>query len=231
MSAALGPVEARPGPAAPGKGKRRQGSPHVAQAATRAPSAADRARQDRKRRIAGEATPPRRSEAATWPCPDDKANTRTPPTIKGRRRSVGVVARLFARGSAEITRAHVEAAHLLSCAWAGARVGYTSRSLCGESSGRTAAGPTQGPPATAVRQSADAATVQRAFRAVGPAAVPFVLLDGGDLAGWCAMQAGLTGRKPCAKCAMGRLLGCLDRLLDVFGLPHDAGPDQDRVRP
>lgn len=35
MSAALAPVEARPGPAAPGKGKRREGSPHVVQAATR----------------------------------------------------------------------------------------------------------------------------------------------------------------------------------------------------
>ncbi len=35
MSATLAPVEARPDPAAPGKSKRRQGSPHVVQAATR----------------------------------------------------------------------------------------------------------------------------------------------------------------------------------------------------
>ena len=196
----------------------------------RGPSVTERARQARDKRLASEAAPARRSEPGTWLDPDDTGTgTRTPKTIKGRRRTVGVVARLYGRGSAEISRSHVEAAAMLGAAWDGSRIGYSARSMTGESTGRGSIGPMMGPPAAATRQAADAATVQRAFRAVGVTAIPlvrFVLLDNGDLSAWCALQAGLTGRKPCPKCSLGRLLSCLDRLIDVFGLPHEARQDQ-----
>ncbi len=186
------------------------------------PTSADHAKAARDRRLTAEAAPPRRSETATWPDPDDKANTRTPKVVKGRQRGVGSIARLYRRNSPEITREHVEAAHRLLLAWNGATIGYSGRSMTGESSGHIAAGPSQGPKVLALRQLDDARTVARAFRAVGPAAAPmlrFIVIENHDVASWAVLQEGLTGKKPCPKCCMGRLLSALDILVVALDVP------------
>ena len=54
----------------------------------RGPSADDRARLARDRRLAAEQAPPRRSEGATWSDPDDNLTTRAPKLVKGRMRGV-----------------------------------------------------------------------------------------------------------------------------------------------
>ena len=149
--------------------------------------------------------------------------------VQGRARGAGTVARLFKRNSPEVTAEHCEAAHRLLLAWSGCTIGYSARSMTGEGLGRASAGPSQGPNATALHQWEDARTVARALRAVGPAAVPlvrFVVLDGGDVQAWAKLQTATTGRRHCAKCAMGRLLQCLDLLVVALDVPDPGKRDR-----
>ena len=143
-------------------------------------------------------------------------------------RGMGVVARLARRNSPEITAQHVEAAHRLALAWSGATIGYAGgRSMTGESTGRMAPGPSQGPGAAALHQAADAGLVARALRAVGSAAVPmvkYILIDGHDVSSWTAARTAATGRRHCCKNTMGRLLSALDHLVVALDVPAAPPP-------
>ena len=175
---------------------------------------------------AAEAAPARRSEPASWADPSDPLATRTPPTIKGRARGQGTVARLHRRGSPEITVQHVEAAHRLLCAWDGSRTGYSPRALLGERTGGVSAGPLQGPGAAALHQHTDSTTVARALRAVGPAAIPMVkhvVIEGHDLQSWARLRTEATGHRVCVKACMGRLLAALDHLVVALDVPSSGG--------
>lgn len=185
---------------------------------------ASAAYQARLMRLAAEAAPPAKADGSVWDDPEDRLTTRQPKQIKGHRRG-DVLGRLHRRGSSYVTREHVLAGQQFATAWDLAHIGPSHGAALAERVGGGMAGPRAGPGLEATQRAAAERDVARTLRAIGPAAVPLLIwtvIDSRDVAAWCAARIDpRTGKKPCAKVQMGRLLGVLDRLAEALGLAQD----------
>ena len=195
---------------------------------TPGPTVDDLARIAKGARIASEQAVPPKTDVSAWVDPEGAINTRSPKTVRGRRRN-NAIWRLHARGS-DITADHLEAGLRFQLDWDAARLGYTSGNPLQEKVGCTSAGPVTGPSKLATKRQVAAREVNRLLRFIGPAAVGLtvaVLIDNLDIASWCNREAARTGKKKRdSKKETGRLLAIMDSIANFYSIDSA----RDRVK-
>lgn len=181
-----------------------------------------RASAARDARLAGEVHLPAHADESRWDDPDDQVNTRSPKQVRGYRRG-DALGNLHRRGT-DVTRDHMEAAHLFRVDWDIAALGLSGADPLAERVSGSAAGPALGPPAAAVVRAEKQREVSRVIRFVGPAAVPILLavvVENHDVATWCrTLDAAAPPNTPKrdAKKELGKLLALLARLAEYYGI-------------
>lgn len=173
----------------------------------------------RERRLASEQAPPAKAQAASWDCPTDTANTRSPKQVRGHRRA-DVLAHMKAVGC-DVTMDNLVAARMFQCDYDIAELGLSSGDPLQDNVGRTPPGPKLGPTRNQTIRAAKEREVARCLRVIGKDGTPLllhVLIGNRDVTAWCRMEP---NKRLDRKVVMGGFLVMLRRLTEFYGVQTD----------